>query len=902
MRCLLQAAAMRARWSPVLLLAGVLFADVSFATPNPLLSDAQRRDDPRIVQPSPTVDADGNYISDFLEEKLAEGTYATVALEGEPGLTAREPPADLLVAFDHVPTMGDVRTIEALDGQVLEAWDELVYAMRVVLPPSSVGRLASLPGVMLVEENAATSASLYLSTRQTRARTVWAAPYSKQGDGNHNIAVLDSGIDATHPDFSATGKIAGWVDEIGQNYSSPHPGFYTSPVDIAGHGSAVAAIIAGPGTQAGLGSTLDITQPMPLANVSPFLQAYFPLGVGAAGGTVQLGLKWADTDHLGGGAVKISLFDATGTSALSFASHANQGTQPLTLSGPYSVSPGTQSYVWRAEPSKNFHRTTDPSPCWVQSTSPMQPIGDGYNLVQGLAPSADLVGVKVLDDLGRGLDSATLNGLTWVSTNKAAYHVVVANLSLDSSGGTIRSTVDTAVNNLTRVSGIVVVCAAGNQRQAASGPRIYSPASASAAITTAATNENDAITDYSSYGDTGVSKPDVAAPGGSDSTHRRIITVDANGGDPLHEGVTDPAWHHTPEDPYPEAFSNDYTAVRGTSFAAAHVAGAAALVAQSLGTWNYTSAQARKVKALLEMTATETNTPAEYAPDPALDRGNRDTSEGYGRLNVDAAVEAASMSCPVGSPQTGNLRAGVTYKQCWARYLDATVNTIYTVTLANPPGGDYDLYVYQDTSSDDGSVSLGSVGDPVLQGKSTRAGTGGAEQVVFQPLVAGRYYVVVKRVSGGGNFTLTCTVSVLGVSVTPGTWALGAVAKGATKATWTSNTPALGGAYTATNTGTGSEVLGISSSWSSPGFWAPTQWQAADRFVISWGQTATKGTPPSYFWFDTNSIYLALDQNNPAPLSPGASFAFDLKFDAPTSSSSTSQNVITVTVGAYPPP
>jgi len=70
------------------------------------------------------------------------------------------------------------------------------------------------------------------------------------------------------------------------------------------------------------------------------------------------------------------------------------------------------------------------------------------------------------------------------------------------------------------------------------------------------------------------------------------------------------------------------------------VAGAAMLVAQAMGNWSFTEAQALKVKMLLLMTASETGVEREALPDPDLSRGGKDRVEGFGRLNADAAVAA----------------------------------------------------------------------------------------------------------------------------------------------------------------------------------------------------------------------------------------------------------------------
>src|SRR5207302_2474861 len=126
----------------------------------------------------------------------------------------------------------------------------------------------------------------------------------------------------------------------------------------------------------------------------------------------------------------------------------------------------------------------------------------------------------------------------------------------------------------------------------------YSPGSAAKAITVGASSDEDRVTSFSSFGGPQQRKPDMLAPGGSLLTRRSLVTVDTNSADAtgdLKPGTV------------PDQFPNDYTIIgTGTSFSAPQVAGAAMLVAQAMGSWSSTEAQALRVKSLLLMTASET--------------------------------------------------------------------------------------------------------------------------------------------------------------------------------------------------------------------------------------------------------------------------------------------------------
>jgi subtilisin family serine protease len=120
----------------------------------------------------------------------------------------------------------------------------------------------------------------------------------------------------------------------------------------------------------------------------------------------------------------------------------------------------------------------------------------------GVAKAVKLKGVRVLDCNGSGTNSGVIAGIDFVRTN----HVkpAVANMSL---GGGFSSTVNSAVTNLAN-AGVFVAVAAGNSNADACN---YSPASASAVTTVAATTSSDARASYSNYG----SCIDIYAPGSS---------------------------------------------------------------------------------------------------------------------------------------------------------------------------------------------------------------------------------------------------------------------------------------------------------------------------------------------------------------------------------------------------
>ncbi|MBW3563151.1 MAG: S8 family serine peptidase [Acidobacteria bacterium] len=156
----------------------------------------------------------------------------------------------------------------------------------------------------------------------------------------------------------------------------------------------------------------------------------------------------------------------------------------------------------------------------------------------GVAKSVKLIAVRVLDCQGSGTVSGVIAGVDWVTAN----HIkpAVANMSL---GGGASDSLDSAVSN-SIAAGVSYAIAAGNgnflgiQQDACN----YSPARVPEAMTISATDSSDKKASWANYGDC----VDFFAPGVS-------ITS---------------AWIDS---------DSDTNTISGTSMAAPHVAGAAAL-------------------------------------------------------------------------------------------------------------------------------------------------------------------------------------------------------------------------------------------------------------------------------------------------------------------------------------
>jgi hypothetical protein len=143
---------------------------------------------------------------------------------------------------------------------------------------------------------------------------------------------------------------------------------------------------------------------------------------------------------------------------------------------------------------------------------------------------------------------------------------------------------------------------------------------------------------------------------------------------------------------------------------------------------------------------------------PTLERGGKDVHEGYGRLNLDAAVDAVLKTYRIGTTATGTLGTPPTsaniavlgQRLAWARKVPLVQGVSYTFSLSVPTGADFDLYLYNSTGT--------TYGEPAIVAKSTNAITGGTEQITLTAPYTGLYFLVVKRATettGSGTFTLT---------------------------------------------------------------------------------------------------------------------------------------------------
>lgn len=275
----------------------------------------------------------------------------------------------------------------------------------------------------------------------------------------------------------------------------------------------------------------------------------------------------------------------------------------------------------------------------------------GGGITPGVAPAAHVLAYKVLDELGFGSSSDVIAGIERAADpdddGDPSDHVTVISMSLGG-GGDENDPISVAVDNATAV-GVLSVVAAGNDYAYFA---IGSPGTARTALTVGATDDADAIADFSSRGPTTIDyllKPEITAPGVD------ICAATIPGAFPGF-GCRD----------------SIHASISGTSMATPHVSGAAALL-RGL----FPALAPAEVKAMLQQAA--------------VPLGLDVTTGGAGRLDVRAAVDVGTIL----SPAPLNFGIDDTTVPAWTATTDLTVRNLgdeaktytFDVTAAGLPAG-----------------------------------------------------------------------------------------------------------------------------------------------------------------------------------------------------------------------
>lgn len=456
---------------------------------------------------------------------------------------------DALVTFNGPPSAGDLEALRGVRLEVVRVFDQfgIVYVVGL---GTDLLRLATLENVRRVSENAPLEYYGETATVATRAREAWDAKSTSTdpvlvGGSTVNgvgvgIAIIDSGIDASHPDLSS-------AVALNQKFVCTTPGIIYVPTQTC-YGDAIIGIIL--------------------------------TGTPYTGCTNTFWVPLADTDTTSGHGTHVAGIVA-GRGVASDARY------------------------------------------------------------MGAAPGATIIGLGV----GEGLSILyALEALNWIDCNAAAYDIeIVSNSWGRNAAYSASDPINVAVSALV-ADGLVVVFATGNDAGTGSSNN----------VNTYARNPTAGVIGVANYDDTGTATrtgslassssrclvggggvvpvasvcPDVSAPGTSITS-----TVSKAGLIP----------------PLELRYMPYYGPATGTSMAAPHVAGVAALLLQADPT--LTPAE---VEDILEDTAIQFTTPGGYpaGSDPSNPTNGINYGAGHGLVDAIAALQDSRVlgSTGLGSP------------------------------------------------------------------------------------------------------------------------------------------------------------------------------------------------------------------------------------------------------------
>jgi len=231
----------------------------------------------------------------------------------------------------------------------------------------------------------------------------------------------------------------------------------------------------------------------------------------------------------------------------------------------------------------------------------------------GVAPHANLVGVKVLSGSGSGSFAQVMAGMEWTVEKRHEFNIRAASMSLGGPGpiewtSAEEESVNRMANEMMR-AGVALFIAAGNSAGSAT---IGTPGSAEDVITVGALDKDTAIAVYSSQGPTeeGRIKPNLAFVGSS------VNAPDANTGD-------------------------GYVALSGTSMATPGAAGVGVLMFQA-----NPDLSPFDIRNIMQETSTYRQCHYMFANEPCAEdlipKNRQNNVYGHGHVNAQPAVEEAA--------------------------------------------------------------------------------------------------------------------------------------------------------------------------------------------------------------------------------------------------------------------
>ncbi|MFX1446838.1 MAG: S8 family serine peptidase, partial [Promethearchaeota archaeon] len=559
------------------------------------------------------------------------------------------------------------------------------------------------------------------------------------GDTDSSIAVLDSGVNPNQE--SLQGKLRGWQNFVNQEPIS----------DNNGHGTFISSIIAGTGSLNnnsakpsivnlyGNYSHLDLFNDfLPSQNYSIKI---FTANISKANSRVKLNatamFKLNEIDGF--------WFDLYYNSSLVNSTKIQNPSQYYWIN--HNINSGNSGIY---DLFIKYHKKSNTVPSfWFNSSVQFYPESyiENFNHFTGIANASKILAYKIVNQTGIGYISDLISAMASVIQNRTIHKIISVCLSVGTLGESVTA-INAVIDEVIR-NHILVVIAAGNNGIESSKPLNRLGINKNA-IVVGAINDKDQVTSYSSMGRIvgyNVFKPDIVAPGGSTiPQHRSIFSADNN--------------------------SNEATILTGTSISTAIVSAVInILIDAKWGSWSEWNNQnlsewVKIIKAILLMTASETNMEREDDPQTEKDESNyspslfnglpntiKDEHEGYGRLNVQAAIDALTKKIEVNSTVSDYLMSSEKNplgNHVFARGITLQKDKQYLFELSDvDSSADIDLFLFSNESNQ--------FGEPILL-ESGQKWYGDFDYIYFTPKQnQTNCVVIVKAIEGNSSFHLNIT-------------------------------------------------------------------------------------------------------------------------------------------------
>ncbi len=573
----------------------------------------------------------------------------------------------------------------------------------------------------------------YAAAQSQAANSTWSLN-GFYGDINASIAVLDSGVNPDH-DF-LDGKISGWYNFINSDPIS----------DDNGHGTFLSSIIAGTGTRAFDTTTPSITNIY--GNYSHL--DLFDEFIESKNYSMKLSsLNLSKIDSIFK-VMSVCDFNILEIDKMWFELYYNSTLINSTLHINPDISKEFQYKVSNSgiyDLVLKYHKKSEVIPNYsFNATLSFLPenLVQNFNHFTGIANGTQILSYKIINQSGKGYSSDLVSALSRVIQNRVTKHIVAVCLSIGTLGDDYVA-INRVINEVSN-NNILVVIAAGNYGVEGTNP-LNRLSMNKNCIIVGSTNDIDQVSSYSSVGKNiggEMIKPDILAPGGSYLFgHRSIISADHN--------------------------SDETTILQGTSISAAIVSAALnILIDAKWGDWDEWNVQdlskwSKILKAILLMTASETNLEREDDPrtdidesifSPSIFNGNpnslKDIHEGYGRLNIQAAIDALTRSVDVSDMISDHLVSSSINplgNHVFARKIHLISDTQYQFNLSNvSPESNLTMFLFSNETN--------KYGEPILL-QSNQKWYGNFDSFYFTPKNnQTECIIIVKAIEGESDFSI----------------------------------------------------------------------------------------------------------------------------------------------------